>query len=155
MLNSFGLTPELYEHIKGEERLVLRPYLDPVGLPTIGYGHRIVSIDQPPLKSAAQAIELLQSDLIRFRDMALRLSPGLAAATPRRCAAILDFCFNAGGSAYAGSQLRIAVNEQRWTDAAEQNGRWVYGTDQKTGMKVKLAGLIKRRAITSEWLAKG
>ncbi len=147
--NTFGLTPELYEHVKASEHLMCKPYLDPVGLPTIGYGHRVASMDHPPI-TAAEAVVMLGDDLARFRDMALRLSPGLKDEPERRCAAIVDFCFNAGGNAYAKSVLRLRVNEKKWPEAAEQMRRWVYGTVQ--GEKVVLPGLVKRRAATAKWL---
>jgi GH24 family phage-related lysozyme (muramidase) len=87
--------------------------------------------------------------------MAVRISPGLVNASPRRLNAIIDFCFNCGGSAYAGSALRGKVNAGLWGEAAEQNDKWVYVTNPKTKVKEKSAWQIKRRAATSEWLRKG
>ena len=150
-----GITPEYLAFIESEEELRLDPYPDPVGLPTIGFGHRIPGFDTPPLESAAAARALLAEDLVKYRANALALSPGLADEPEIRLSAIIDFCFNAGSTAYATSTLRKRVNAKNWPDAAKEMRRWVYGTDQKTGLKVKLGGLVKRRNITANWLELG
>jgi lysozyme len=144
-----AVTEDLIAHIKAEELFMPKPYLDPVGLPTVGYGHRIPDLNHPPM-TEAEADALLRSDVARFEAMALRLSPGLKDEPADRLAAITDFCFNAGGAAYAGSVLRLRVNQKNWADAAEQIQRWVYGGP--IGHKVVLPGLVKRRAVCARWL---
>ena len=146
------MTPEYLSFLKDQEKLVLHPYLCPAGKPTIGYGHRIPSLQHEHI-TEAQAEALLLEDVAKYEAMALRMSPGVE--NLRRLAAITDFCFNAGGSAYAGSVLRLRVNQQKWSEAAEQNARWVYATNPKTGKKEVFAGLVKRRAVTSRWLEEG
>lgn len=144
---------ELIEHLKHFEGFVAHPYYCAAGKLTIGYGHRI-EVPEPDW-SEEKATSVLLEDIAKYTMMAVRLSPGLVSASPRRLNAIIDFCFNAGGSAYAGSQLRLAVNEKRWDAAGLQNARWVYITDPKTKLKVKSAWQVKRRAVTTEWLVKG
>jgi len=150
-----GITPEYLAFLEDEEEVRLEPYLDPVGFPTIGIGHRVESLDVPPLADVAAVRALLAEDLIPRRANALALSPGLADEPEIRLSAILDFVFNAGATAYATSTLRKRVNEKNWPAAAKEMRRWVYGTDQKTGLKVKLGGLVKRRNITANWLELG
>lgn len=145
------MTPELLRHLKHEESYRARPYLCPAGYPTIGYGHRIDSLDHPAITSA-EAEALLIADVAKHEAAALRLSPGLATEPPLRLAAITDFVFNLGAGAYAGSVLRLRVNEKRWHEAAEQMKRWVWATDPATGKKRILAGLVDRRTVTAHWL---
>ena len=144
---------ELIAHLKHFEGFVAHPYYCAAGKLTIGYGHRI-DTPQPDL-TEEQATSLLLEDIAKYTTMACRLSPGLVNDSPRRLNAIIDFCFNAGGSAYAGSQLRLSVNDKRWDAAGLQNARWVYITDPKTKLKVKSAWQVKRRAVTTGWLVKG
>jgi lysozyme len=146
-----SLSPELLQHLRDSEKCVLHPYLDPVGYPTIGYGHRIASMDHPTL-TLAEAEALLAEDVANYRAAALRFSPGLADEPQLRLDAITDFCFNAGTTAYSGSVLRLRVNQKMWAEAAAQIRRWVYATDQATRVKVKLAGLVKRREVCARWL---
>ena len=148
----FGLTPELLRFVRDEEGLVLTPYLCPAGCPTIGYGHRIPSMDHASI-TKDQAETMLRADLRRFRDAALSLSPSLRTASPRRMAAILDFCFNAGEGAYKTSTLRKRVDAGDWAAAATEIRRWVYAT--VNGQKVRLRALVERREMTARWLAEG
>ena len=150
-----GITPEYLVFIEHEEGVRLAPYLDPVGFPTIGIGHRVASMDTPPLADLAAARALLAEDLVKYRANALALSPGLADEPEIRLSAVLDFCYNAGSTNYATSTLRKRVNAKTWPDAAKEMRRWVYATDQTTRLKVKLNGLVRRRNITANWLELG
>jgi lysozyme len=148
-----GTAKELVDHLKHFEGFVGHPYRCAAGKLTIGYGHRI---DEPrPDMSEEEATQLLLTDIARYTMMAVRLSPRLVNESPRRLNAVIDFCFNAGGAAYAGSTLRQKVNAGLWDDAAAQNDRWVYITDPKTQAKKKSAWQVKRRAATSKWLREG
>ncbi len=149
-----GTAEELISHLKHFEGFVGHPYYCAAGKLTIGYGHRIDDPKHPAI-TEAQATSLLLEDISKYTMMAARLSPGLVNASPRRLNAIIDFCFNAGGNAYAGSQLRLAVRAEDWDAAGLQNARWVYVTDPKTKTKSKSAWQIKRRAVTTTWLVKG
>ena len=149
----FGLTPELLEHLKREEGLRLKPYLCQAGYPTIGYGHRVPSMAHPPI-TAAQAVQIFEEDLKHYRDAALRLSPVLA-QHERRLAAVVEFCFNVGINAYAGSTLRKKVNAGEWVAAGAQMRLWDKARNPKTGKKEPLAALTRRRKIASSWLEAG
>jgi lysozyme len=148
-----GTADELIAHLKHFEGFVGHPYYCAAGKLTIGYGHRIPAPE--PDWTEAKATAVLLDDIAHYTMMAVRLSPDLVKAAPRRLNAIIDFCFNAGGAAYAGSQLRVAVNANQWDAAGLQNARWVYITNPKTKLKEKSAWQIKRRAVTTEWLVKG
>lgn len=149
--NNFGLTPELLTALRKEEGWVPKPYICPAGYPTIGYGHRIPSMNHPSITEEYGEM-LLLSDARFARDVALRHSPNLAAEPERRTAAIVDFIFNLGGGNYSSSTLKKCVDRGDWKEAAAQLQRWVFATDPKTGKKFKMAGLISRRARAGLWM---
>lgn len=144
---------ELVDHLKHFEGFVAHPYRCAAGYLTIGYGHRI---DAPrPDMSEEDATALLLEDISKYTLGAVRLSPILKNVGGRRLSAVVDFCFNAGLGAYAGSTLRQKVNAGLWDDAAAQMRRWVYITDPKTKAKKKSAWQVKRREATARWLEQG
>lgn len=144
------ISDELLHFTAAQERFVPHPYLDPVGLPTIGYGHRIPDMDHPDI-TIETGDKWLREDLEAAQAIALRFSPGLLLAAPRRLDAITDFCFNAGGGNYAGSRLRRAIDRQDWSAAAREIRRWKYAHNPD-GTLVELPGLVKRREVCAQWL---
>lgn len=154
MTNDFGITPELLALVKDSEGLRLTPYLDPVGIPTIGWGHRLDSMAHPPI-TQDEAVELLRMDLAAARDQLLAVSPSLFNVSAARVAALTDFCFNLGIGHYRGSTLRRCVEAADWSGAAVEVKRWVYGHAPVTGGQIKLPGLVTRRGVESAWLLAG
>lgn len=144
-------SPGFVEFIKQQEGLRLYPYRDQAGYPTIGYGHRIASMNTEKI-SEAQAEVWLEDDLLVAQGGALRCSPNLA-VNQRRLDAVTDFCFNLGVGAYQHSTLRAKVQAEKWKEAGEQMNRWVYA--HVHGQAVKLAGLVERRRVMAEWLVNG
>lgn len=135
------------------EGLSLKAYHDPVGYPTIGYGHLLSykkweDLAQYPAITEDDADELLMQDMVSALTEALKLSPILA-SDQKRHAAITDFIFNCGGRNYAASTLRRKVNAGDWVGASEQIKRW-----NKADGKV-LKGLTLRRAAEARWLYGG
>ena len=130
--------------VRREEGWRADPYLDPVGYPTIGYGHRIPSLDHPRI-TREQGEELLRCDLRVYAEAVLDDAPHLLAEPPGRLAALVSFVYNVGVGAWRDSTLRRRVMASNWEGAAAQFRRWVYATDQATGKKVKLPGLVARR----------
>lgn len=133
------------------EGLRLTPYLCPAGIPTVGYGStryadgRAVTLKDPPI-TAAQAGDLLLLTLRRdYLPGVLDASPGLA-DKPGKLAAIVDFAYNLGLGAYAGSTLRRKVDASDWAGARAELGKWVHGGGQV------LPGLVARRAAEAALL---
>ena len=125
------------------EGLYLRPYLCPAGVPTIGYGSTVyedgaaVQLTDPPI-TRERAEALLLHDLMRTRAPAVRrLCPNVQA--PARQAALLDFAFNLGNGALAGSTLRKRVNAERWAEVPAELRKWVRARGRV------LRGLVLRR----------
>lgn len=129
------------------EGLRLRPYLCPAGVATIGYGSTryedgapVRLTDAPITPERAEA--LLLHDLRTQRVAAVRrLCPTID--SPGRLGAVLDFAFNLGAGALAGSTLRRRINARAWDQVPGELRKWVRG-----GGRV-LPGLVKRREAES------
>lgn len=120
----------------------LEPYHDPVGFPTIGFGHLLsrtpwddLSQWKPLTQDEADA--LLDKDLRRFQDSVQRLIH--VPLTPQQEGALIDFAFNCGAANLQASTLRRVINRGDYDDAPKQFLRWVYARG------VFLRGLQRRR----------
>lgn len=119
------------------------PYLDCVGVPTIGYGTTfypsgcLVTLSDAPI-TREQARAYAWSELRSCLKSAVSASPELA-DDHERLAAIADFIYNLGAGAYRGSTLRKRINAGDMDDARLQILRWNRG-----GGRV-LRGLTIRR----------
>lgn len=121
------------------------PYRDPADRWTIGWGHLIRDAERfdKPL-TVAQADALLRSDLERFATgVNGRVTVPL---TQAMFDALVCFTFNVGLGAFTGSTLLRLLNQRFYAAAAGQFERWNKATDPKTGQKVALRGLTRRRA---------
>lgn len=138
-------------HDPDKRTAVIEPYYDPVGLPTIGYGHLLsrtawAPLGQFPAISIEQAEALLRADLAKAAGAVLRLLK--VKLSPNQLAALIDFVFNAGAGNFEISTIRRVVNRGDLTGVPAQLMRWVYAKG------VKLPGLVKRRRAEAElWVA--
>lgn len=118
------------------------PYLDAVGVPTIGYGSTYypdgqrVRLTDPPI-SEPEARRLMQATLAEFED-------GISAAlrvgvTQSQFDALICWAFNIGVSAAQESTLLRRLNAGDVQGAADQFLRW-----NRAGGQV-LRGLTRRR----------
>lgn len=141
------LAEELAAPFEGLHRLgadgMIYPYHDPVGYPTIGYGHllsrvRWEALSKYPAITKAEASQMLLVDLNKAARGVSRLIR--VPLTDEQFAALIDFSFNVGTGNLEISTLRRLVNRQEYAAAAEQFPRWVFAAG------VKLPGLVRRRA---------
>lgn len=149
----------------------LDPYLDPVGIWTIGWGHAIVDPGTgkflrgaaagararalyPGGITTAQASDLLRGDLLdAARDVA---SLSKVALTDNQFSALTSFEFNTGGllildaatKRMVPSTLLRRLNKGDYAGAAAQFAVWNKG--RVDGKLVVLPGLVKRRAAEAE-----
>lgn len=141
------LDPFEGRHRRGKGGL-LYPYLCPAGKATIGLGSLCKDLKVPPITD--EVAELMVAKHVAMILGKLRaLSPHLFAARYRRLLiVIVDFCYNLGTTAYAGSTLKRVVNsDPENVDAiCAQLLRWVYG-----GGRV-LRGLKRRRSAECLYL---
>ncbi|MDB5979788.1 MAG: putative lysozyme [Pseudomonas sp.] len=129
------------------------PYLDPVGIWTIGWGHAIswqgTWLKGPENQAQAQALypggitlaqaqDLLKSDLLNAgRDVSLMVMVPL---TDNQFGALVSFAFNLGINNLRTSTLLLKLNQSDYAGASNEFGRWV-----KAGGQI-MPGLVKRRA---------
>ena len=140
---------EYLTFLKREEGLRLAPYLDQVGLPTIGYGHRIPTLKIPPI-TEVRAEQMLREDAQHAEDKALELCPGLD-AFPRPLAALTDLCFNVGPQSLIGTGTLKAFQRRDWPDAQARYVKWDKAHDPQ-GRLVTLPVLTRRRALLAAWI---
>ena len=128
------------------EGLRLTAYRDVKGVLTIGYGHTGPDVSVGLTISAEDAERLLLRDVQHASDIVNRLVT-LPALTQDEFDALVDFAFNAGCGALAGSTLLRDLNAGDLAGAAAQFEAW----DHASGEVV--AGLLRRR-IAEEVLFK-
>lgn len=143
----YALVPLVQEfeglHKVGKDGLIY-PYICPAGYPTQGWGIRVASMSVPPI-TREEADRRLIAILPSYLNDTIRLCPVLK-EDPIRLAAVTDFVFNLGATAFAGSTFRKRLLEKNWEAAAAECKRWKFG-----GGKI-LPGLVRRRNLEAEYL---
>jgi lysozyme len=131
------------ELLKRFEGFRNRVYLDVAGLPTIGYGHRLLHSDSFPNGiDEPQAANLLACDVRDAEQAVERMVK--APLTQGQFDALVDFTFNLGAGRLASSTLLKSLNAGRYDDAAEQLLRWDHAGGQEN------AALKARREAEAE-----
>jgi len=158
--------------IKTSESLKLKAYLCPANKLTIGYGHVILptrdyllfkAFDATALQriiyacrnsrkltreaaglfiSPAQADTLLRNDTQQVAEFITSITRSDLA--PNQFDALVSLVFNIGQGNYCDSTLRKKLKAGDFAGAAAEFDRWVFATVD--GKKIKLAGLVTRRA---------
>lgn len=119
-----------------------RPYRDPVGVWTIGYGSTR-GFENEPITGSTPPITDAQARELMARDM-WACSVEIAASckvelTENQRVALMDFIYNLGSGNFRSSTLLRKLNAGDYAGAAAEFGKWTHA-----GGKV-LAGLVKRR----------
>lgn len=137
--------------IREKEGLRLTAYRCPSGVWTIGYGHTGKDVTPGKRISNAEAERLFEADLARFEGE-LGAVVGHLGLRQGQYDALLSFAYNVGMRSFLASTLwrKVQGNADDASIPAEFS-RWVFGTQR--GRKVKLPGLIKRRAEEARWYA--
>lgn len=123
------------------EGLRTSAYLDPVGIPTICYGHTATARMGQTL-SQAECDRLLEGDLgeaLAAVDKLVKVPLPV-----ERRAALASFTYNVGAGQLAGSTLLRKLNAGDPDGACAELSRWVYAKGRK------LPGLERRRASERE-----
>lgn len=130
--------------IKQCEGLRLTAYRCPSGVWTVGYGHTGTDVTPGKQISKAEAERLFEADLARF-EAELGAAVGHLGLRQGQYDALLSFAYNVGMRSFLASTLwrKVQASADDASIPAEFS-RWVYGS--QGGRKVKLPGLIKRRA---------
>lgn len=129
-------SPACYDLIRESEGLRLEAYLDPVGIPTIGYGST-ADVKMGMTITKADAERRLEES-VHDCERALRALVHVP-LTQGQGDALIDFIYNLGSGRLARSTLLKKLNAGDLTGAADEFGKWVYAGNQK------LPGLVTRR----------
>lgn len=116
-------------------------YLDPVGIPTIGWGHTGsvdgVAVYEGMVITKAKAQELFNADVASFVNTIN--STVTVTLTQAQFDALVSLVYNIGGTNWRSSTLLRLLNQGNYAGASEQFGVWI-----KAKGKV-LQGLVDRR----------
>ena len=123
--------------LKKSEGFRNKIYRDPAGIPTIGYGHRVLPSESfPDGIDEAQASQLLAQDIGIAEKAVLKLVK--VAITQGQFDALVDFVYNLGPNRLAASTLLRDLNIGRYDAAAEQLLMWDHvGTKEVAGLKAR------------------
>lgn len=100
------ITEALVEQIAKHEGLRLKPYLDTVGVWTVGYGH---NLNEPITE--ADARQILLSDIKKAIDGCIHAYPWFMELTQARQYAMIDLAFNMGIPRLNGFKKFLAAME--------------------------------------------
>jgi lysozyme len=125
--------------VAGFEGLRTVAYRDPVGIPTLCFGHT-AGVRMGDRRTPDECRALLVDDLLTYNDAVRRCVT--AFMTPSREAALTSFAFNVGGGAFCSSTLVKRLNAGD-PGACNELLKWDKAT--KAGVKITLPGLTKRR----------
>ncbi|MBD1919769.1 glycoside hydrolase family protein [Microcoleus sp. FACHB-831] len=132
--------------IKKFEGLYLTAYLDPAGIPTIGYGTirypngQKVKLGNEITEQQAEAY--LLDECSKFAQKVEKLVT--ASLNQNQFDALVSFCYNLGDGALGQSTLLKELNKANYLGAANEFPRWNKATVK--GKLQVLNGLVKRRA---------
>lgn len=139
-LSAAGLTL-----LKQSEGLCTHTYLDVNGVPTIGYGHRLLPSESFPYGiTEAQATQMLCNDVRGAEQAVLHLVK--VPLHQGQFDALVDFVFNMGQGRLATSTLLRELNAGRYQDAARQLLRW-----DRAGTRVNAGLQTRRQAELALW----
>lgn len=117
-------------------------YLDPVGIPTVCYGHTEKGLSLGQEFSADACHEFLTRDLIVASKAVIRLVT--VSLHENEKAAFISFVFNTGAENFRKSTMLELINQGKIVEACHELPRWVYAKGKK------LPGLVKRRKAEME-----
>lgn len=128
--------------IREFEGLRLTVYLDPVGLPTVGYGHLVRPADNLKVGDVItleRAVELLRSDLSNAEKAVTEMTG--VELTDNQFAALVSLVYNIGSGNYAKSSVLRHLNAGQYKLAAQAFLMWI-----RAGRPLRvLPGLVRRR----------
>jgi len=120
------------------EGYVPETYADPVGIPTICYGHTGSDVTPGRQADRSECDQLLSGDLaVAYGAVRRCIAVPLK---PYEAAAFTSFTYNVGASAFCQSTLARKANAGDMPGACAEMSRWVYSAGEK------LPGLVRRRA---------
>jgi lysozyme len=139
----YRMSPQGLDRIRQREAFVARVYDDGVGNRTVGYGHML-----RPGESFPGGLTVEQAQDLFARDVERIVSPVLdrieVPLTQNQVDAIGSFVFNVGPGNFTRSILPN-LNLGNHQGVLASMFRFITGRNQRTGERVTLRGLLKRR----------
>lgn len=131
------LSPAGLQLLKQSEGFRAQTYLDVAGIPTIGYGHRLVHPECYPAGiTEPQAEVILQWDLQDAQQSVERLVK--VALRQGQYDALVDFTFNLGSGRLAASTLLQLLNTGKYDAAGTELLRWDHsGSQEIAALKIR------------------
>jgi lysozyme len=123
--------------IKQFEGCRLTGYLDPVGIPTIGYGHTAPSVRVGDKITQSQADGYLALDVLRTSEGVDPLID--VPLTQGQFDALVSFAYNIGIGRFKRSTMLTLIKGGNLSSAADEFTKWTRAAGKK------LPGLVKRR----------
>ena len=148
LLITIPIMSKAEELIKDFEGEYLNAYLDPVGIPTIGYGTIFNYDENRPVKMGDKitkdtAIRFLRTECDKIIPQIKKLVK--VPINQNQLDALTSFVYNVGIGALKGSTLLRLLNEGKpKQEVAEQFLRWNKATNPQ-GVLITLPGLTRRR----------
>ena len=145
-MNSLEYAAKIAEPFEG---FVSKPYHDPVGYPTRGYGELLskekwADLSQWKSVTRDEAHEFLVNHM--FKDLLVIERLITVPLTPRQEGALIDFCYNLGTGALQSSTLRRKLNQGHYDEVPGQLMRW-----NKAGGRVLRGLTLRRQAEADLW----
>jgi lysozyme len=125
------------ELLKRSEGFRSRVYLDVAGIPTIGYGHRLLHPESfQKGVDEAQAVQVLAGDVREAEEELCHLVK--VPLTQGQFDALVDFVFNMGSGRLAASTLLKELNAGKYEEAVEELLRWDHaGAAENPALKAR------------------
>jgi lysozyme len=128
--------------IMAAEGIRTKTYLDPVGIPTICYGHTGPDVKLGITLTVEQCKSILLKDIAFHRKGVEQCIK--APLTPNQRDAVVSFAFNVGVPKFCRSTMAKRLNAKDYIGAADEFPKWQYA--KVSGRAVVLRGLVKRRS---------
>lgn len=141
-----SVSPNGIKQLKFLEGERLDVYLDQANIPTVGVGHKVLQSDN---LNVGDTITQTRSDQFLTRDLlTAKKTVNNYVNVPlnqNQFDALVSFVFNIGVDKFRRSTLLNRLNDYDYQGALAEFSRWKYATDQGTGAKIELPGLVNRR----------
>lgn len=141
MNESLNINKDGIHIIKEREKLSLKAYPDN-GEYSIGYGHRGPHIKAGMIITEERAEELLKQDLEKFEKEVRRYVK--VELNENQFSALVSFSYNVGGGAFSKSTMLKYINQQAFSQAANEFLKWIKSAGKDS------PGLIKRREMEKD-----
>ena len=123
--------------LKRSEGFRAKVYLDVVGIPTIGYGHRLLHGQSFPTGIDEEFGATILADDVHEAEQSVKRLVRVS-LTQGQFDALVDFCFNLGARKLAASTLLKDLNAGQYEAARDQLLLWDHvGTQENAGLKAR------------------